>query len=215
MADDAAAKAASQQEPVVVVAGAVADDQGVLAEGAVAAQGDHAIVVARFADMQAATAVYDSLRSGEAGGAYHIDGVLVVNADGSGKVHVQKMTDHHTRNGLAWGAVAGVVLGVIFPPTIIGSAVALGAAGAVVGKVGNQLQKGKVADAVKDVITPGTSGILALVQLADAPAVEKAMPQATAVQSVPVDAETTQAVKEAAAAAGSATGAGTPAAPSA
>ena len=31
-------------------------------------------------------------------------GVLVANADYQGKIHIQKMTDHKTRNGLMWGA---------------------------------------------------------------------------------------------------------------
>jgi hypothetical protein len=49
------------------------------------------------------------------------------------------------------------------------------------------------------VITPGTSGILALVTAKDAPAVEAKMPQAEEVKTVPVDEETAGAIKEAAA----------------
>ena len=67
-----------------VVAGVVADDQGVLAEGAIAVQGDHALVVARFADTTSARAIYDDLLTSEVDGALHIDGVLVVKADDSG-----------------------------------------------------------------------------------------------------------------------------------
>jgi uncharacterized membrane protein len=188
----------SDEKPTIVVGGAIADEHGVIAEGVVAAQEDHAILIAAFADTTTAQAVYEDLRSGESSGGYHIDGVLVVNTDESGKVHVQKLTDHKTRNGLAWGAVAGVVLGAIFPPTILGSAVALGAAGAAIGKVRNLLEKGKVADAVTGVLGPGTSGILALVQLGDVPAIEKDLSQAKAVKAVPVDDATAKAIKEAA-----------------
>ncbi len=37
-------------EDVTIVAAQVADDKGVIAEGAIAAEGDHALIVARFAD---------------------------------------------------------------------------------------------------------------------------------------------------------------------
>lgn len=187
------------EEPIFVAGASVADDEGVLAEGALAAQGDHAVVIARFANPDAAQAVYQSLRDGESSGGYHVDGVLVANADDSGKVRIQKMTDHTSRNGLAWGAVAGAVIGLIFPPTILASAATLGAAGLVAGKVGNVLKKSAVADSLTEVITPGTSGIVALVALEDVEAVEKEMPEATAVKSVPVDDETANAIKAASA----------------
>jgi uncharacterized membrane protein len=194
--------AASQAQgaPVYVAGAAISDEHGTTAEGVVAAQEDHAILVAQFADTTTAQAMYENLRRGESGGGYHVDGVLVVNADQNGKVHVQEMTDHKTRNGLAWGAVAGVVLGVIFPPSILGSAVVLGATGAALGKARNLLEKGKVADAVAGVVGPGTSGILALVHLGDVPAIEKDLTGAKAVTAVPVDDATAKAIKEAAAA---------------
>jgi hypothetical protein len=49
------------------------------------------------------------------------------------------------------------------------------------------------------VITPGTSGILALVTAQDAPAVEAKAASAEEVKTVQVDEETADAVKEAAA----------------
>ena len=124
-------------DDVVVVGGAVADEYGVLAEGAVAVQGDHALVVARFADTTSARAIYDSLLTSELDGSLHIDGVLVVKADGDGRLHVEKMTDHSTRTGLKWGIVGGVVAAVFLPATIVAGAVALGAAGAAAGKARN------------------------------------------------------------------------------
>ena len=73
------------------------------------------------------------------------------------------MTDHKTRNGFLWGAVGGAVIGLIFPPTILAAAVGVGIAGAAVGKAGNVMMKSEVADELASVITPGTSGIVALV----------------------------------------------------
>src|SRR6187551_479091 len=144
------------EEPLVIVAASVGDEQGDVFQGAVAAQGSHAVLVARFADPDAAAKVYDELRNGEAGGSYHIDGVLVVHADESGKVSVQKLTDHHTRKGVGWGVVGGVIAGILFPPSILASAVVLGGAGGILGKIGNIREKQRVEAAVADVITAGT-----------------------------------------------------------
>ncbi len=109
--------------------------------GAVAVQGNQAIVVAQFADMDSAKAAYYALLDAEVKRAVDIDGVLVANADGQGKIHIQKMTDYKTRNGFLWGAVGGAVIGLIFPPTILAGAVAVGIAGVAVGKAGNVLRR--------------------------------------------------------------------------
>jgi uncharacterized membrane protein len=190
-------------QDVVVVAAQVADEQGVLAEGAIAAQGDHALIIARFADTTSALATYDDLLMGEIDGSLEIDGVLVVKADENGQLHVQKLTDHSTRRGLKWGIVGGVVAGIFLPATIIGGAVALGVAGAAAGKARNLYHRVEVEKELADVITPGTSGILALVSAPTAAAVAKKMPDAQEVKTVPVDEETAGAIKAAAAAADS------------
>ena len=182
----------------VVIAAQLSDDQGVLAEGAVAIEGNHVLLVARFADADAAAAVYSDLQKSEAAGKFDIAGVLVVNADDSGKVSIQKLTDHHTKKGLKWGIVAGVVAGIVFPPSILASAAWLGGAGLVVGKIGNVREKAKVEKAVADVITAGTSGILALVELKDVEAVKSAIPQAQEVKTIPVEDATAKAIEQAA-----------------
>jgi uncharacterized membrane protein len=190
-------------DDVVVVGGQIADEQGVLAEAAIAAQGDHALIVARFADPNLAMAAYDALLDAEVAEELEIDGVLVVNADEKGRIHVQKMTDHSTRKGLKWGIVGGVVAGIFLPATIIGGAVALGVAGATAGKARNLYHRVEVEEELAGVITPGTSGILALVSGWAAEAVSKKLTEAQEVKAVPVDAETAEAVKAAAVAADS------------
>jgi uncharacterized membrane protein len=188
-------------DDVVVVSAQIADERGVLAEGAIATQGNHALIVARFADTTTAEAAYAALLEGESNGALSIDGVLVVYADQKGELHIQKLTDHSTRKGLKWGIVGGVVAGIFFPPSILASAVALGVAGAAAGKLRNLYHRAEIADDLERVITPGTSGILALVTAPDAPKVAAAMPEAQAVETIPVDDETAGAIKGVAAAA--------------
>jgi uncharacterized membrane protein len=184
---------------VTVVSGAVVDDQGVLAEAAIATDGAHALVVARFADRDAAGLVYEDLLMAEGDGSLHIDGVLVVNADDGGRLHIEKMTDHSTRTGLKWGIVGGVVAGIFLPATIIASAAVLGVAGMTAGKARNLSHRLDVEEELTGVITPGTSGILALVTAVDAPKVAAKMGKAEEVETVPVDEQTAQEIKQVAA----------------
>jgi len=190
------------EEPVVVAAGSAVDQYGnTVAEGGIAIEGNQALLVARFADMDAAGAAYESLRDAEAKRAIDIQGVLVVDSDFQGKIKVRKMTDHHTRTGFAWGAVAGVALAIIFPPSLLAGAALGGVVGAAAGKAGNIKTKSDVAKDLADVITPGTSGIVAVVAITAIDAVKQTIPDAAEVKTVPVDDETAAAVNTAAKAA--------------
>ncbi|HEY4190334.1 MAG TPA: DUF1269 domain-containing protein, partial [Candidatus Limnocylindrales bacterium] len=175
-----------------------------LAEGAIGVSGDNAIVVARFADEDAAKRAYELIVSAEKAGDLDIEGVLVANADAEGKINIVKMTDHHTRKGFAIGAVAGVVAGIIFPPSIIASALLVGTGGAAIGKLGNLNARNKTAQELASVLTPGSSGIIALVKLSQVEQVSNDLIAAEEVKSAPVSDEAAAAVKEAAQAAGTA-----------
>jgi len=192
----------SAEEPVIIAAAAVGDERGIQAEAAIAAQGTEVLLVARFADQAAAAAAYEALREAEADKALKIDGVLVADADGYGKVSIRKLTDHHTRTGTAWGAVAGAALAIIFPPSIIAGAVAGGAIGAVIGKGANLAVRNDVAKELAEVLTPGSSGIVAVMDLSAVADAKAAMPEATEVKTAEVDAGTAEALKTAAEAAG-------------
>src|SRR6476661_9621567 len=108
--------------------------------------GAYTLFVADFNDTDTAWAAYQELKSIEDGATVAIDGVIVVKRDTDGTLEVQKATDHSTRSGLTWGVVGGVVLGLIFPPTIIGSAAVLGTAGAAGGKLRQRHHNKELAD---------------------------------------------------------------------
>jgi uncharacterized membrane protein len=188
-------------DEIQVAAAQVADDKGVIAEAAIAVEGNHALIVARFADTKSAIAIYNELLAAEIDGSLEIDGVLVAKADADGRIHIQKMTEHSTRKGLKWGIVGGVVAGIFLPATIVAGAVTLGFAGAAAGKARNLYHRVEVEKELADVITPGTSGILCLVSATAVEDVRLKMPDAQEVKTVPVDAETTEAIKAAAVAA--------------
>ncbi len=200
-AEGRAVQGAPAEEPLVITAFGAGDERGDVGRAPISAQGSHAVLVARFADRNAAARVHDGLRNGEGAGRYHIDGVLVVHADDQGRVNVQQMTDHHTRTGAGWGIVGGVIAGILFPPSIVASAAVLGGAGAILGKIGNIREKHRVEKAVADVITADTSGILALVSLDDVEAITAAIPEAQEIRTIPVDDATATAIEQAAASA--------------
>lgn len=149
--------------------------------------GAYTLFVADFNDTETAWQAYEALKSVEDGRHVEIEGAIVVRRDVEGKLEIQKATDHSTRRGLKWGVVGGVVLGVIFPPSIIGSAVALGAAGAATGKARALHHRSELADELENAIAPGHSGILALVSDPGAVEIRKALEAANAIVESTVD----------------------------
>jgi uncharacterized membrane protein len=149
--------------------------------------GAYTLVVADFADTGTARDAYELLRSAEDGRHLEIEGVIVVKREADGTLDVVKATDHSTRSGLRWGLVGGIALGVIFPPSIIGSAAALGGAGAATGKLRQLHHKRELADELKDAIAPGHSGIVALVSDPGAVELRKALALADAIVETAID----------------------------
>jgi uncharacterized membrane protein len=132
------------------------------AEVVAVSDGAYTLIVADFNDVDAAWEAYELLKSVEDGNRLEIESVVVVKCDADGKIEVQKATDHSTRRGLGWGVVGGVVLGVIFPPSIIASAAVLGAGGAAIGKARELHHRTELADELAGALDPGHSGIIAL-----------------------------------------------------
>jgi len=82
----------------------------------------------------------------------------VVTKDDAGKVHVNK-DEMATRHGAWGGAAVGAVVGILFPPSIIGTAIV----GAAVGGVGGHLWRGMSRADVKefgDIIDEGQAALV-------------------------------------------------------
>ena len=135
----------------------------VVADAAIVSDGATTLFVADFDDTDTALEAYEALRSLEDGRHFAIDGVVVVKRDPDGTLEVQQATDHSTKRGLTWGAVGGAALGLLFPPTILGSAAVLGAGGAAVGKARQVHHRKELEKDLEQAIAPGHSGIVALV----------------------------------------------------
>ncbi len=196
---DVVAAAAVEADPHgATVVGAVGNDEGIAAVGAIDTDYCNTVMVAAFAHPDAARAAYMGLLDASIKGQLRIDGVLAVHTDAEGKIHVDKMTEHSTKTGLKWGAVGGLVLGVLFPPTVIASSVAWGTVGAALGKLRNVHHKSQVAEQLQGSLGPNQSGILALVHAVDVDRVKAQMPEATKVTSAEVDEATAKDIEVAA-----------------
>ncbi|NUR05741.1 MAG: DUF1269 domain-containing protein [Nocardioidaceae bacterium] len=125
--------------------------------------GAYTLIVADFSDTDLAWRAFEALEEVEDGHTVEIEGVIVVKRSAEGELEIQKATDHSTKSGLKWGVVGGIALGVVFPPSIIGSAGVLGAGGAAVGKLRQRHHRKELAASLQDAVAPGHSGILALV----------------------------------------------------
>ena len=176
----------------------VGADAGVSVVGALVTDGAYTLFAADFDDVDTAWAAYQELETLQDGATVEIEGVVVVSRGADGAVEVQRATDHSTRSGLTWGLVGGVVLGVIFPPSIIGSVAVLGAAGAAGGKLRQRHHRKELAEQLETLIAPGHSGLVALVSDPGAVKIRKALGRANAIVESAVDDVTARDFKAAA-----------------
>lgn len=103
------------------------------------------LYIGTYPSEAAARADYDvvkELHSADVVGTYD---AAVISKDPSGKVHVNK-DEMATRHGGWGGAAAGAVVGILFPPAILGSALV----GAAIGGVGGHLWRGISRSDVKE-----------------------------------------------------------------
>jgi uncharacterized membrane protein len=95
------------------------------------------IYAATYSDLAGAEADYEALLDLHAADLVGTYEVALVNKDAEGKIHVEKR-EKPTQHG-AWGGIAvGALVGVLFPPSVLGAA----ALGGVIGGVGAHLKKG-------------------------------------------------------------------------
>ena len=130
------------------------------------------IYVGTYPDEVAARNDYQIIKDLHSNGAVGTYDAAVVTKDFTGKVHVNK-DEMATRHGAWGGAAVGAVLGILFPPSIIGTAVV----GAAVGGVSGHLWRGMSRADIKEfgeVIGEGTAALVVVGESKIEQAVDKA-----------------------------------------
>ena len=115
---------------------------------------------------------YDKVKDLHAAGDVGTYDAAVITKDERGKVHVDK-DETTTRHGAWGGAAAGALVGILFPPSIIGSALV----GAAIGGVSGHLWKGMSRADIKefgDTIDAGEAALVIVGQSTVQAALEKA-----------------------------------------
>src|SRR4051812_35025128 len=114
-------------------------------------------------EIGAGAALKDFKAAERAGSIHLVDGaVLVHTADD--KVKFEESADPSGKKWAKRGAIAGGVVGLIFPPAIIASAVVGGGAGGVWGKVRDKGFKDEDLKAIGESLEPGSSAIIAIAE---------------------------------------------------
>jgi uncharacterized membrane protein len=92
-----------------------------------------------------------------------IDAAVIVR-DAGGKVKFEETADPSGKKWAKRGAIAGGLVGLIFPPSIIASAVVGGGAGGIWGKIRDKGFKDEDLKEIGNDLTPGTSAIIAVAE---------------------------------------------------
>ena len=90
------------------------------------------VFVASYSDEEEARLDYETLKDLHAAGAVGSYDAAILRKDDDGKVHLRKH-EKPTQHGVEAGVVVGALAGILFPPSIIASAVVTGVAGGLVG----------------------------------------------------------------------------------
>jgi uncharacterized membrane protein len=103
-----------------------------------------------------------------------VEGVVLVQKDADGEVHVSETGDHLGRKGLTIGGGAGLVVGLFAPPLLAATAVGA-AAGGVIAKFAKHRVQSGIGEKMDDALPPGAGGVIAIYDSAGAEAVDKAL----------------------------------------
>lgn len=135
------------------------------------------LVVGSYDDAAAAAEDYGALHDGQAEGDYKVVGAVVLQRDAEGKVRVTEHGDKTVGKGAAWGAGAGVVVGLFAAPLLAATAVGAGI-GAIIGKIRKNHEEKELGVDMEEYLAPGTSAVVAVVDDKWADRVEDALTRA-------------------------------------
>ncbi len=143
------------------------------------------IFIAMFGDeLQAKQSLTDFQAMDREGSIELIDAAVIVRG-ADGKVRFEETADPSGKKWAKRGAIAGGVVGLIFPPSLIASAVVGGGAGGIWGKIRDKGFKDEDLKAVGESMDPGTSAIIAIAEDRMIERLEKGLEGTTGSRAMP------------------------------
>ena len=118
------------------------------------------LYAALYDDIADAEADYDAVFDLHAAGAIGTFDSAVIRKDDDGKVRVTK-TEKPTQHGAWTGAGVGALVGIIFPPAILGSAIVGAGAGGLVGHLRKGISRGDLKD-LGDELERGSAAVIVI-----------------------------------------------------
>jgi len=152
------------------------------------------VYAAVYADRADADADYDTLldlHSADLVGSYD---VALVYRDDDGKVHVTKH-EKPTQHGAWTGAAVGALVGIIFPPSILGAAVVGAAAGGGIGHALGGMSRGDAKD-LGEQLDAGQAALVVIGRSRVREQLDKALKRAQKSEEREIDADGKQLAKE-------------------
>jgi uncharacterized membrane protein len=122
------------------------------------------IFVAAYGSEEGAGEALKDFKMARAEGAIHLIDAAVIVHTADGKIHTEETADPSGRKMAKRGAIAGGLVGLIFPPSILASAVVVGGAGGLWGRIRDKGFKDEDLHAIGESLQPGTSAIIAIAQ---------------------------------------------------
>ena len=122
------------------------------------------VFIAKFGDEVAAKQSLQDFEAMDREGSIELIDAAVIVRGADGKVRFEETADPSARKWAKRGAIAGGVVGLIFPPSLIASAIVGGGAGGLWGKIRDKGFKDEDLKAVGEEMEPGTSAIIAVAE---------------------------------------------------
>ena len=122
------------------------------------------VFVAAFDDEEQAGAALKDFRAMHREGSIDLIDAAVIVRGADGKVRFEETADPSGKRWAKRGAIAGGIVGLLFPPSLIASAAVGAAGGGIWGKVRDKGFQDSDLKAVGESLEPGTSAIIAIAE---------------------------------------------------
>jgi uncharacterized membrane protein len=161
------------------------------------------LLAATYPDLEHARVTFDMLQKMHRAANIDLVDSALVRKDEKGKIRIEETTELTTGKGARRGAIITGVFGLIYPPSLLGSALVGGAVGAISGRLRDTGIKNPRLKEIADQLEPGKAAVVALAEDWSTPDVQRALAgfEGTLVIQ-PIDEETMKELYKAAGAGG-------------